>query len=139
MPLLARLSRIVPLIIVLALVAGVVYVVAMFLYSPTKAKEILIKLFAFLMSVLSAFFALASLYALFEGNIDVLELTASFLATTLVALGGCSENGAVGKTVNPSGSQSQTLLCRRSFIKHNPNYRKKPEKASGFKWWKFRK
>ena len=128
MPLLARLSRIVPLIIVLALVAGVVYVVAMFLYSPTKAKEILIKLFAFLMSVLSAFFALASLYALFEGNIDVLELTASFLATTLVALGGCSENGAV-----------VTLLCRRSFIKHNPNYRKKPEKASGFKWWKFRK
>ena len=110
MPLLARLSRIVPLIIVLALVAGVVYVVAMFLYSPTKAKEILIKLFTFLMSVLSAFFALASLYALLEGNIDVLELTASFL-----------------------------LLCRRSFIKHNPNYRKKPEKASGFKWWKFRK
>ena len=114
MPLLARLSRIVPLIIVLALVAGVVYVVAMFLYSPTKAKEILIKLFTFLMSVLSAFFALASLYALLEGNIDVLELTASF-----------------GLAV--------TLLCRRSFIKHNPNYRKKPEKASGFKWWKFRK
>lgn len=70
----------------LALVAGVVYVVAMFLYSPTKAKEILIKLFTFLMSVLSAFFALASLYALLEGNIDVLELTASFLATTLVGL-----------------------------------------------------
>ena len=108
MPLLARLSRIVPLIIVLALVAGVVYVVAMFLYSPTKAKEILIKLFTFLMSVLSAFFALASLYALLEGNIDVLELTASFLATML-------------------------------FVKHNPNYRKKPEKASGFRWWKFRK
>ena len=103
-----------------ALVAGVVYVVAMFLYSPTKAKEILIKLFTFLMSVLSAFFALASLYALFEGNIDVLELTASFLATTLVGL-------------------AVTLLCRRTFIKHNPNYRKKPEKASGFKWRKFRK
>lgn len=33
---------------------------------------------------------------------------AAVLATTLVALGGCSENGAVGKTVNPSGSQSQT-------------------------------
>ena len=92
----------------------------MFLYSPTKAKEILIKLFTFLMSVLSAFFALVSLYALLEGNIDVLELTASFLATTLVGL-------------------AVTLLCRRSFIKHNPNYRKKPEKASGFKWWKFRK
>ena len=120
MPLLARLSRIVPLIIVLALVAGVVYVVAMFLYSPAKAKEILIKLFTFLMSVLSAFFALASLYALLEGNIDVLELTASFLATTLVGL-------------------AVTLLCRRTFIKHNPNYRKQTEKASGFKWWRFRR
>ena len=117
MPLLARLSRIVPLIIVLALVAGVVYVVAMFLYSPTKAKEILIKLFTFLMSA-AHFGGKYTLY--FEGNIDVLELTASFLATTLVGL-------------------AVTLLCRRSFIKHNPNYRKKPEKASGFKWWKFRK
>ena len=65
-------------------------------------------------------FSLKGLYALLEGNIDVLELTASFLATTLVGL-------------------AVTLLCRRSFIKHNPNYRKKPEKASGFKWWKFRK
>ena len=86
MPLLARLSRIVPLIIVLALVAGVVYVVAMFLYSPTKAKEILIKLFTFLMSVLSAFFALASLYALLEGNIDVLELRQAFWRRRLSAL-----------------------------------------------------
>lgn len=33
---------------------------------------------------------------------------AAVLATTLVALGGCSENDAVGKTTNPSGSQSQT-------------------------------
>ena len=120
MPLLARISRIVPLIIALAVIAGAVYVIAMFLYSPTRAKEILIKLFTFLMGVLSAFFALASLYALLEGNIDVLELTASFLATMLIGL-------------------AVTLLCRRSFIKHNPNYRKKPEKASGFKWWRFRK
>ncbi len=119
MPLLARLSRIVPLIIVLALVAGVVYVVAMFLYSPTKAKEILIKLFTFLMGVLGVFRAGVAVCAA-GGNIDVLEFTASFLATTLVGL-------------------AVTLLCRRSFIKHNPNYRKKPEKASGFKWWKFRK
>ena len=33
---------------------------------------------------------------------------AAVLATTLVALGGCSENDAVGKTSNPSGGQSQT-------------------------------
>lgn len=116
----ARLSRIIPLLAVLAVVAGVVYVVAMFLYSPTRAKEILIKLFTFLMSVLSAFFALASLYALFEGNVGVLDLTASFLVTTLIGLG-------------------ITLLCRHVFLKHNPNYRKKPEKASGFKWFRFKK
>ena len=120
MPLLARISRIVPLIIALAVIAGAVYVIAMLLYSPTRAKEILIKLFTFLMSLLSAFFALASVYALVDGNFDVFELTVSFLATTLIGL-------------------AVTLLCRRSFIKHNPNYRKKPEKASGFKWWRFRK
>ena len=120
MPLLARISRIVPLVIALAVIAGVVYVVAMFLYSPTRAKEILIKLFTFLMSILSAFFALASVYALVDGNFDVFELAASFLATTLIGFG-------------------VTLLCRRTFLKHNPNYRKKPEKTSGFKWFRFKK
>ena len=39
----ARLTRIIPLLLLLAFVAGVVYVVAAWRYSPARAKEILIK------------------------------------------------------------------------------------------------
>ena len=52
----ARLSRIVPLLILLAVVAGVVYLVVAYRHSPNRAKEILIKLFTALTGALSVFF-----------------------------------------------------------------------------------
>ena len=106
----ARLTRIVPLLLLLAFVAGVVYVVAAWRYSPARAKEILIKAFTVLNVALAAFFGLASLYALSESNGDVLGLTLSFMVTALVALG-------------------ITRICRAVFLKHNPSYRMKPMKA----------
>ena len=106
----ARLSRIVPLLIVLAVVALVVYVVATYRYSPARAKEILIKMFTVVTGVLSGFFGLVSLYALFERNAPVLDLAASFLAAALIGL-------------------VVTRVCRAVFLKHNPAYRKKPVKA----------
>ena len=77
----ARLTRIIPLLLLLAFVAGVVYVVAAWRYSPARAKEILIKAFTVLNVALAAFFGLASLYALSESNGDVLDLTLSFMVT----------------------------------------------------------
>lgn len=112
----ARLTRIIPLLVILAFVAGVVYVVAAWRYSPARAKEILIKAFTVLNGVLSAFFGLASLYALFERNSDVLDLTLSFMATALVAL-------------------VITRICRAVFLKHNPSYRMKPMKAKKLHRW----
>lgn len=106
----ARLTRIIPLLLLLAFVAGVVYVVASWRYSPARAKEILIKAFTMLNVALAAFFGLASLYALSESNGDVLDLTLSFMVTALVALG-------------------ITWICRAVFLKHNPSYRMKPMKA----------
>ena len=106
----ARLTRIIPLLLLLAFVAGVVYVVAAWRYSPARAKEILIKAFTVLNVALTAFFGLASLYALSESNGDVLDLTLSFMVTALVALG-------------------ITRICRAVFLKHNPSYRMKPMKA----------
>ena len=106
----ARLTRIIPLLLLLAFVAGVVYVVAAWRYSPARAKEILIKAFTVLNVALAAFFGLASLYALSESNGDVLDLTLSFMVTVLVALG-------------------ITRICRAVFLKHNPSYRMKPMKA----------
>ena len=107
----ARLSRIVPLLLILAVVAGIVYLVATFKYSPSRAKEILIKMFTWLTSVLSVFFLLVTLYALFESNGAVIELGASFLATALIGL-------------------AITRVCNAVFLKHHPDYRHKPMKAT---------
>lgn len=112
----ARLTRIIPLLLVLAFVAGVVYVVASWRYSPARAKEILIKAFTVLNGALTAFFGLASLYALSEANMAVLDLTLTFMATALVAL-------------------IVTRICRAVFLKHNPSYRMKPMKAKKLHRW----
>ena len=107
----ARLSRIIPLLLILAVVAGIVYLVATYKYSPSRAKEILIKMFTWLTSVLSVFFLLVTFYALFESNGAVIELGASFLATTLIGL-------------------AITRVCNAVFLKHHPDYRHKPMKAT---------
>ena len=107
----ARLSRIVPLLILLAVVAGIVYLVATYRYSPSRAKEILIKMFTCITGVLSAFFLLVTLYALLERNEAVLDLSASFLATTVIGL-------------------AVTRICHAVFLKHHPDYRHKPMKTT---------
>ena len=106
MAIFARLMQSLPLIIALIVLAVVVYFVVSWLRSPERAKEVLIKLFTVLTGVLSIFFALASLYALLEGNGNVLELTGSFLAVALVALG-------------------ITRVCRWRFVKNHPHYKDK--------------
>lgn len=106
MGLIARLSRVVPLVLVLALAAGIIYLVVTYRHSPARAKEVLITAFTWLCGVLSGFFALASVYAFFDHAPAVLDLTLSFMAVTLVGL-------------------LITRLANRRFLKHNPSYRKK--------------
>ena len=96
----ARLSRILPLLAILAFIAAVVYVVMSFRYSSERAKGTLIKVFTWLTGILSIGFAIVTIYALFEQNVPVIELFASFLATTLVGLG----------------------ICNRIFLKNHPHY-----------------
>lgn len=114
-----RLTRIFPLLIFLGVVAGLVYLVALFKYSPPRAKEILIWLFTWLTGILSAFFGLATLYALFEQNVWVFDLMVSFFATVLVGL-------------------AVTRICNHVFLKNHPEYKKKPQKATTkrFPWQK---
>ena len=106
----ARLSRIIPLLIVLAVVAAIVYLVATWRYSPNKAKEILIRVFTWFTGLLSIALAVICLYVLLDNNMAVLELTASFLATSLIALG-------------------ITRICWAVFVKNHPNYKKRPQKT----------
>ena len=107
----ARLSRIVPLLIILAIVAAIIYLVAIYKYSPNRAKEILIKAFTWITGILSGFFALVCAYALLDRNELILDLGISFLITALIGLG-------------------VVQICRAVFIKHHPHWKKKPMKTS---------
>ena len=113
----ARLSRSIPLLILLAVVAAIVYLVVAYKHSPNRAKEILIRLFTVITGALSVFFLLVCLYALLERNGAVLDLALTFLITALVGLG-------------------VTFVCRAVFLRRHPDYRKKPMKTKhiGNRW-----
>lgn len=104
----ARLSRVIPLVLILAVLAGVVYFVAMLKYSEPRAKLLVIKLFLWITGILSGLFGVASLYAVLDGNVAVLELFATFLATALIGL-------------------VVVLILQSRFYKKHPNYRNHPE------------
>ena len=99
----ARLSRIIPFVIILAVLAGVLYVIMSFRYSSNHAKLLLIKIFTWLNIAFSVVFLLITLYALFEGNQGVVELTGSCLALALIAL-------------------IVTRICNAIFKKNHPNF-----------------
>lgn len=96
-------ARIIPVVLVIALVAGIIYVVMTARTSPERAKEVVIAFFTWVFVALAAFFALASLYALAEHNDAVLDLAISFVIVALVGLG-------------------ITRLCNRRFLKNHPHY-----------------
>lgn len=106
MPIVVRLLQSLPLVIALVVLAVIVYFVVSWAKSPERAKEVLIRLFTVLTIVLSAFFVLASLYAFFEQNGTVLEVTGSFLVVSAVAL-------------------VITRICRWRFVKNHPHYKDK--------------
>lgn len=108
--LLARLTRIVPLMVAMAVLAAILYMVITFRHSPARAKEVLLKVFLWLNGAITAFFGLFSLYALFESNESVFELSFAFAIV-----------GAIGLLI--------TLWRRLVFLRENPNYRKRPMKA----------
>lgn len=102
--LIARLSRSIPLVIALILLAVIVYFIVKWRRSPTAAKEVLIKMFLVICGIIAVFFGLVSAYAAIEGNTAVLELALSFAGV-----------GVIGLII--------VLICRRNFLKHHPHYR----------------
>ena len=98
-----RLYRILPLLVVLAVVAVVVYLIMSFRYSSDKAKAALIKVFTWLCGILSIAFGVITVYALFEQNQPVVELVGSCLAVTLIGL-------------------VITRICNYIFKKNHPRY-----------------
>lgn len=105
--LIAGLSRSLPLIIILAVLAVVIYFFVSWWKTPVRAKEIMIKVFLILCSALAVIFLLISGYALLDNNTPVLELALS-----------CAVVGIVGLLI--------TLLCRYVFRKNHPHYKYEP-------------
>ncbi|MCQ5091345.1 MAG: hypothetical protein E6Y86_00090 [Slackia sp.] len=108
---LARLYRILPLLVILAILALGIYAFVSWRYTPNRAKEVVIKLFVVLNAGLAAFFALATLYALLEGNAFVTDFFLTCALMMLVLL-------------------VATLGCRRRFLKNHPHYAWKRTDAS---------
>jgi len=106
-----RLYRILPLILVLAIVAVVVYFILSWSKSPNKAKEILIRVFTWITIGISIFFGIVTLYAVFEQNTPVIELA-----------GSCLGVGLVGLLI--------TRICNHVFRKNHPNFRVVAGKAT---------
>ena len=103
--------RLVPLVAVLLLVGLIIYLVAQARYSPNKAKSIVLKVFFWICSVLTAFFLFCSLYSVLDGNIAVLELFLSFAAVPFIGL-------------------IIVLICRAIFNKNHPNYKLEASKTN---------
>ena len=108
--LLARLSRLVPVIVIIVIIALIIYFAVKYKHSKPRAKEALIKFFTWVCGAGIVAFGLAALYALAEWNLAVLELMGSFAIVF-----------AIGEAI--------TQICRAVFLKHNPEYRKKPMKS----------
>ncbi|MGI6106117.1 MAG: guanylate cyclase [Raoultibacter sp.] len=107
----ARMLRSLPLVIFLVILAVIVYFVVMYRSSPNHAKEVLIRMFTVIGSVLSGFFALICVYAFAEHNDTAFDFSAGFLVVSLLTL-------------------IIARICRAVFLKHNPKYKQKPTKTS---------
>ena len=106
-----RLYRILPFLVLLAIVIGIAYVVMSFRYTSDRAKAVLIKFLTWLFGILSAVLALITAYAAFERNEPVIELFGSCLAITIIGL-------------------AITRICHAVFRRRHPNYDEKATKAT---------
>ncbi len=112
----ARLSRAIPFIIILAVIALVIYLIVSALRSPSRAKEILIKIFTWLSIIIIIVCLLIALYALLDHNQTVIELALLFALVGLIAL-------------------VITRLCNYVFLKHHPHYKDTAQKARVIRNW----
>ena len=105
-----RLTRAVPLIGILIVLALIIYFVALFRFPSAKAKHIVIQFFMWVCSILSGVFLLITLYGLIDKNVFAAELFGSFLVVT-----------GLGLII--------TLIVRWRFFKKYPQYKLKPQET----------
>ncbi len=103
----ARIYRIVPLIVVLIVVAIAVFAYVATTRNGTKAKEVVLKMFWWISAIGSALFLLATLYAVVDKSQLGVDLFATCLAMTLF-------------------TWLIDVICGKVFEKHHPHYRVSP-------------
>ncbi len=122
MPMVARLTRLLPIFFGIAIAAVALYVFVSIRYTPIKAKELLIKIFTIVFGVATLFFLLATVYAALDSaRPEAVELMATFLLPFAAGL-------------------AITLACRAVFLKNHPAYKLKPVRAETIKepiWKRF--
>jgi len=106
-----RLYRILPFLILLAVVVLIAYLIMSFRYTSEKAKATLIKFLTWLFGILSVLLGLITLYAVFEHNGAVIELFGSCVAITVIGL-------------------VVTRICSAIFRKNHPHYGETVSKAT---------
>lgn len=111
MAFLARVSRVIPVLLIMGLIAVGLYYGIAYRRSTTQAKIILIKLSTIVNGILSGIFALISLYALGEHNIPVFELFFSCFLIFFIAL-------------------AITRICNAVFLHNHPIFKKKKSDKS---------
>ena len=111
-----KLSRLIPMLVVLGVTALIIYFVTSLRSSKPQAKSNVLLFFTWSFIILSVVFGLATLYAWAEGNTNVTEFLGSFLVACLIFL-------------------VITRICYRVFISHYPNYAWKPSRSRVIHWF----
>ena len=111
-----RLTRIIPFVIVLAVVAALIYLIARFRLPSAHAKNVVIQFFTAITAVLSVAMLLIALYGAFDGNEFAVELFGSFFVAALLGL-------------------IITRICNWRFVKKYPQYAMKAQNATTRTMW----
>ena len=114
---LIRLTRIVPFVIFLAILAVVIYLIARFRFPSARAKQIVIDFFTDICVVLCIGLALITLLTVLDNNTFAVEIFGSFLAAAVLGL-------------------IVVRICNWSFLKKYPQYKHRPDEAFVYTTWR---
>ena len=114
---LIRLTRIVPFVIFLAILAVFIYLIARFRFPSARAKQIVIDFFTAICVVLCIGLAVITLLTVLDKNTFAVEIFGSFLAAAVLGL-------------------IVVRICNWSFLKKYPQYKHRPDEAFVYTTWR---
>ena len=114
---LIRLTRIVPFVIFLAILAVVIYLIARFRFPSARATQLVNDFFTVICVVLCIGLALITLLTVLDNNTFAVEIFGSFLAAAVLGL-------------------IVVRICNWSFLKKYPQYKHRPDEAFVYTTWR---